>query len=158
MEGLRSRRMSLRAPVYMDVRCDLADGSTLRGKAINLGTEGIYIKSANPISVGENLEMEFLLPGTLNSLRLTGEVKWARDHDKKRDLGEELYAAGIKFENLEDPYRGMVRDYIFRMLTNEALLRDGGILRVLDDIRNLPPADRLKAYHILIKKGTGTIL
>jgi hypothetical protein len=52
----------------------------------------------------------------------------------------------------------MIRDYTLKMLDNEELLRDGGILLVLDDLRNLPPEDRLKAYHILIKKGTGLIL
>jgi hypothetical protein len=44
------------------------------------------------------------------------------------------------------------------MLDNEELLRDGGILVVLDELRNLPPEDRLKGYHLLIKKGTGPIL
>jgi hypothetical protein len=52
----------------------------------------------------------------------------------------------------------MIRDYTLKMLNNEELLRNGGILLVLDDLRNLPPEDRLKAYNILIKKGSGHIL
>ena len=55
----------------------------------------------------------------------------------------------------KEPYHGMIRDYSLKMLNNEELLRDGGILLVLDDLRNLPPEDRLKAYNILIKKGSG---
>ena len=68
------------------------------------------------------------------------------------------HVAGIKFSGLEEPYHGMIRDYTLKMLDNEELLRDGGILLVLDDLRNLPPEDRLKAYHILIKKGSGPVL
>ncbi len=158
MEEERSKRKSLRAPVCTDVRCDLADGSTTKGKAINSGTEGIYIKSPEPIRVGENVEVEFLMPGTLNSLRLAGEVKWARALDKDRKLDENFHVAGIKFVNLEEPYRGMVRDYTLKMLNNEALLQGEGILRLLDDLRNLPPEERLKAYHVLIRKGSGPVL
>jgi hypothetical protein len=157
MEDERSKRKSLRAPVYLDVRCDLPDGTTVKGKAINLGTEGLYLKSPEPMTVGDNVEVEFLLPGTLNSLRLNGEVMWARGVDKEENREDNFHVAGIRFENLEEPYRGMVQDYTLKMLSNEALLQGKGILRLLDDLRNLPPDERLKAYHILIKKGSGPI-
>jgi hypothetical protein len=157
MEDERSRRKSLRAPVYLDVRCDLPDGTTVKGKAINLGTEGIYFKSPEPMTVGKNVEVEFLLPGTLNSLRLNGKVVWARAMDKEGETGDSSHVAGIRFENLGEPYRGMIQDYTLKMLSNEALLKVEGILRLMDDLRNLPADERLKGYHILIKKGTGPI-
>ena len=157
MEGERSKRKSLRGPVNLDVRFDLADGSSLRAKIINLGTEGIFVKSAEPLHPGESVGLEFLLPGTLNSIQLVGEVMYSRTNEEE---GEDAayHVAGIKFSDLEEPYHGMIRDYTLKMLDNEELLRDGGILLVLDDLRNLPPEDRLKAYHILIKKGAGPIL
>jgi hypothetical protein len=157
MEDERSKRKSLRAPVYLDVRCDLPDGTTVKGKAINLGTEGMYLKSPEPMTVGNNVEVEFLLPGTLNSLRLNGEVMWARAMDKAGETGDSFHVAGIRFANLEEPYLGMIQDYTLKMLSNEALLKGEGILRLLDDLRNLPADERLKGYHILIKKGTGPI-
>ena len=157
MEGERSKRKSLRVPVNLDVRFDLADGSSLRAKIINLGTEGIFVKSPEPLHPGESVALEFLLPGTLNSIELVGEVMYSRTNEEE---GEDAayHVAGIKFSDLEEPYHGMIRDYTLKMLDNEELLRDGGILLVLDDLRNLSPEDRLKGYHILIKKGTGPIL
>jgi hypothetical protein len=156
MEGGRSKRKSLRVPVNLDVRFDLADGSTLKARIINLGTEGIFVKSAAALHPGESVSLEFLLPGTLNSIQLVGEVMYSRTEEDEPDAG--YHVAGIKFSDLEEPYHGMIRDYTLKMLDNDELLRDGGILLVLDDLRNLPPEDRLKAYHILIKKGTGPIL
>ena len=156
MEGGRSKRKSLRVPVNLDVRFDLADGSTLKAKIINLGTEGIFVKSDEPLHPGESVSLEFLIPGTLNSIQLTGEVMYSRTDADEHDA--EYHVAGIKFSDLAEPYHGMVRDYTLKMLDNEELLRDGGILLVLDDLRNLPPEDRLKGYHILIKKGSGPVL
>jgi len=158
MEEGRGQRKSLRVPVNLDVRCDLADGSSLKAKIINLGAEGIFIKSADPLSPGDTLTMEFLLPGTLNSIELAGEVMYSRVHEDEQGQDEDVYVAGIQFSDLKEPYYGMIRDYTLKMLNNEELLRDGGILLVLDDLRNLPPKDRLKAYNILIKKGSGHIL
>ena len=156
MEEGRSKRKSLRVPVNLDVRFDLADGSTLKAKIINLGTEGIFVKSDEPLRPGESVSLEFLIPGTLNSIQLTGEVMYSRTDEDEQDA--EYHVAGIKFSDLTEPYHGMVRDYTLKMLDNEELLRDGGILLVLDDLRNLPPEDRLKGYHILIKKGSGPVL
>jgi hypothetical protein len=158
MEDDRSKRRSLRTPVYLDVRCDLADGTSVKAKVINLGTEGIFIKSAQPIDDGADVTVEFMLPGTLNSIRVDGEVMWSRAHEGGGNRDEDLHVAGIRFRGLEEPYRSLVQDYTLKMLNNEDLLRDGGILQLLDDLRNLPPMERLKAYHILIKKGSGPVL
>jgi hypothetical protein len=119
---------------------------------------GIFIKSPDPISMGENVTVEFLLPGTLNSIRVPGEAAWARAHEEGEGEDENCHMVGIEFTDLEEPYRGLVLDYTLKMLNNEDLLRDGGILLVLDDLRNLPAAERLKAYNILIKKGSGPVL
>jgi hypothetical protein len=156
MEGGRSKRKSLRVPVNLDVRLDLVAGSSLKAKIVNLGTEGIFVKSAEPLHPGEIIRLEFLLPGTLSSIQLAGEVMYSRTNEDERD--GEYHVAGIKFSGLEEPYHGMIRDYTLKMLDNEELLRDGGILLVLDDLRNLPPEDRLKGYHVLIKKGSGPVL
>jgi len=157
MEGGRSKRKSLRVPVNLDVRFDLADGSILKAKIINLGTEGIFVKSAEPLHPGESVNLEFLLPGTLNSVQLTGEVMHSRTEEQAESEDAGYHVAGIKFSNLEEPYHRMISDYALQMLDNEELLRDGGILLVLDDLRNLPSEDRLKGYHILIKKGSGLV-
>lgn len=155
LEAGRSKRKSLRVPVYLPLRCDHADGAKIEAKVINLGTEGILIESSGPISVGESVAVEFLLPDTLNSLRLAGEVVWSRATEEGEDRKKDYHLAGIKFVGLDELHRALIRDFTIRMLDNEDLLRNGGILLVLDDLRNLPPKDRLKAYHILIGKGAG---
>ena len=148
----------MRVPVNLDVRFDLGDGSSLKAKIVNLGTEGIFVKSAEPLHPGDSVSLEFLLPGTLNSIQLVGEVMYSRTNEDQHAGDGRYHVAGIKFSALEEPYYGMIRDYTLKMLDNEELLRDGGILVVLDELRNLPPEDRLKGYHLLIKKGTGPIL
>jgi hypothetical protein len=158
MEEGRNKRKGLRVPVNLDVRCDLTDGSSLKAKIVNLGTEGILIKSAEPLSPGDRLTMEFLLPGTLSSLQLVGEVIYSRANEQEQDQVEDVHTAGIEFADLKEPYLGLIREYTLKMLNNEDLLRDGGILLVLEDLRSLPPEYRLKAYNILIKKGSGHFL
>ncbi|MFP3869364.1 MAG: PilZ domain-containing protein [Syntrophobacteria bacterium] len=155
----RARRKSLRAPVYLDVRCDLPDGTTLMGKGINLGTEGIFIKIAHPIKIEDRVTLEFLLPDTMNSVRLAGETVWTRSYQANRDEEESFHVAGVRFIGLVESYRSLLRDFTLRMLADdEALRRQGGILRVLEDIRNLPSMERLKAYTILTRKYSSPLL
>ena len=61
--------------MYLDVRVDLQDGSAVKGKVINLSTEGICLKTDDPIFAKEEISAEFLLPDTLSSVRLGGEVR-----------------------------------------------------------------------------------
>jgi len=140
------------------LRCDRSDGSTVEAKVLNLGTEGILIESGEPIHVGESLELEFFLPATLNSVRLAGEVVWSCACNEGEDQEELQHMAGIKFTNHDELYRSVIRDYTIEMVNNDDLLRNGGILLVLDELRNLPANDRLKAYHVLIGKGSGPVL
>ena len=75
-------RKSLRVRVYLDVRCDLASGATVKGKIVNLGTAGVCVQTGDPVAVRQNLSMEFLLPNTLSSVQLEGKVAWVRlDHE-----------------------------------------------------------------------------
>ena len=155
LEEGRSKRKSVRVPVYLPLRCDRADGSTIEAKVINLGTEGILIESSGPIGVGESLAVEFLLPDTLNSIRLAAEVVWSRATEEGEAREKDYHLTGIEFVDLDELHRTLISDFTIRMLDNDELLREGGILRVLEDIRNLSPKDRLKAYHILIGKRAG---
>ena len=75
MEEGRAKRRCPRIPVHLDVRADLKDGTAVKGKVINLSTEGICIKTDDPIFAKEEITTEFLLPDTLSSVRLGGEVR-----------------------------------------------------------------------------------
>ena len=153
MEKGRGARKCPRVPVFLDVRCDLDSGARLKGKIIDLSTEGISAKFESPMAVTEKVTVEFLLPNTLNSIEVAGEVVWYRlDPDGKGD-GEDLHFVGIKFVDLEDTHRNLICGYSLKMLHDEDLILQQGVDRVLSDIRNLPPMERQRALDILVQKG-----
>ena len=148
----RSNRAGLRVPVDFDVRCEMAGPKTLMGKAINLSTAGMLIMTSEPISKEEKLGLEFLMPHTLNSIIVEGESVWTCTRAAEKG---DVQGIGIKFVDLEEPYLSMIRDYALTKLYDKEFLQEEGIIQVLSDIRNLPSSWRLKAYHILLKKGSG---
>lgn len=148
----RSRRTGLRVPVDFDVCCQVAGRRTCMGKAINISTSGIFIMTSEPINTEEKIGLEFLIPETLNSIKVEGKAVWncTRTAQNGRSQG-----IGIKFVDLKEPYASMIQDYSLSKLYDDEFLQEEGIDQVLSDIRNLPPSWRLKAYDILIKKGSG---
>jgi hypothetical protein len=153
MEKGRARRKCPRIPVYLDVRIDLMDGIAIKGKIINLSTEGVCVKSDEPVWVKEVITTEFLLPHTLNSVRLAGEVVWYRFDAKAVEEGERVHSAGVRFLDLAESYRSLIRYFTLKMLHDAELVREQGIDRVLSDVLNLPPKEREAALVILKQKG-----
>ena len=146
----RDRRKGLRAPVYLDVRCELSNGTVLKGKVINLGTDGIGVKITDPVPTKDNVVVEFLIPDNLTSIRAAGDVMWCRSHPKEHSQKNPCHLAGIKFKDLSRDCRVLLCDYILRkVLCNDDLLQLNGIPQVMNYIRHLPPIDRLKYYRIL---------
>ena len=145
----RSKRTGLRIPVDFDVRCELVGYPAVMGKAVNMSTGGIFITTTEPIGVQVRMNLEFLMPDTLNSIQVQGESVWSRPLEVQQDLWQ---GTGIRFVGLPEPYLSLIRDYSLSRLYDEEFVRREGILQILSDIRNLPPLDRLKAYHILIRK------
>ena len=119
------------------------------GKAVNMSTGGIFITTAEPIGIQVKMNLEFLIPETLNSIQVQGESVWSRPHKAQTNLWQ---GTGIRFVSLEEPYLSMIRDYSLIKLYDEDFVRREGIVQILSDIRNLTPLYRLKAYHILIRK------
>ena len=153
MEEGRAKRKCLRIPVYVDVRVDLKDGTVVQGKIINLSTEGICIKTDDPIFAREEIRAEFLLPDTLNSVRLGGEVVWYRFDKDAAAKQERVHFSGVRFIDLGESYRSLIRYYTLKMLHDVQMVREQGIERVLNDVRNLPSRERSDALRILFEKG-----
>ena len=145
----RSKRAGLRIPVDFDVRCELSGYPMVMGRAVNMSTGGIFIPTAEPIGMQVKMDLEFLMPETLNSVQVQGESVWSRPHQGQSKLWQ---GTGIRFVSLAEPYLRMIRDYSLIRLYDEDFVRREGIIQILSDIRNLPPLYRLKAYHILIRK------
>lgn len=153
MKEGRAKRRCPRIPVYLDVRVDLKDGSAVKGKVINLSTEGICIKTDDPIFAKEEISAEFLLPDTLSSVRLGGEVVWYRFDKKAVAKKERLHFSGVRFLDLGESYRSLIRYYTLKMLHDVELVREQGIERVLNDVLNLPSKEKKEALRILFQKG-----
>jgi hypothetical protein len=145
----RSKRAGLRIPVDFDVRCELRGSPMVMGRAVNISTGGIFITTAEPIGLQVKVNLEFLMPDTLNSIQVQGESVWSRPHKTQTILSQ---GTGIRFVGLAEPYLSLIRDYSLIKLYEDAFVSRAGILQMLGDIRNLPPLYRLKAYHILIRK------
>jgi uncharacterized protein (DUF1684 family) len=153
MEEGRAKRKCPRIPVYMDVRVDLKGGTVVKGKVINLSTEGICIKTDDPIFAKEEMTAEFLLPDTLNSVRLGGEVVWYRFDKKAAAKQERVHFSGVRFLDLGESYRSLIRYYTLKMLHDVEMVREQGIERVLNDVLNLPSKEKNDALRILLQKG-----
>ena len=145
----RSKRAGLRIPVDFDVRCELTGSPTVMGRAVNMSTGGIFIATAEPIGLEVKVNLEFLMPDTLNSIQVQGESVWSRPHKAQTNLSQ---GTGIRFVGLAEPYLSLIQDYSLIKLYDDDFVRREGILQILSDIRNLTPLYRLKAYHILIRK------
>jgi hypothetical protein len=153
MEEGRAKRKCPRIPVYMDVRIDLKDGTVVKGKIINLSTEGICIKTDDPIFAKEEIRAEFLLPDTLNSVSLGGEVVWYRFDKNAVAKRERVHFSGVRFIDLGESYRSLIRYYTLKMLHDVEMVREQGIERVLNDVLNLPSREKSDALRILFEKG-----
>ena len=153
MDEGRKRRKCPRIPVYLDVRVDLKDRTKVKGKVINLSTEGICIKTDDPVFAKEEITAEFLLPDTLSSVRLGGKVVWYRYDTKSVDKKEQVHFSGVQFLDLVESYRSLIRYFTLKMLHDVELVREQGIDKVISDVLNLPPKERETALTILTHKG-----
>ena len=147
----RSKRTGLRIPVDFQVRCEYGGKPTVMAKAVNMSTGGIFITTSEPIELQARLGLEFLMPATMNSIQVQGESVWNCPCASQE---KQLQGTGIKFVNLKEPYLSLIQDYALNKLYDDAFVEAEGIFQLLSDIRNLPPQWRLKAYTILIKKGS----
>ncbi|MEJ2236206.1 MAG: PilZ domain-containing protein, partial [Syntrophobacterales bacterium] len=107
MEEGRQKRKCPRIPVYLDVRVDQQDGVVVQGKVINLSTEGICIKTDDPVFANEEITVEFLLPDTLTSVRLGGRVVWYRYDTKTIERKDQVHFSGVQFLDIVESYRSL---------------------------------------------------
>jgi hypothetical protein len=113
-EGEQQRRKSRRVPVSFLVYCIQTDDDIIVGKAYNLSTQGIAIKTNYPISKNEKLGMEFIVPNRSSPIRVTGEVMWRLFHGDNSSWQETLFSAGIKYLDIEDSFRSAIEQYLLK--------------------------------------------
>jgi hypothetical protein len=113
-EGKEQRRKSQRLPVSFLVYCQQAEQASIVGKAYNLSTDGVALKTNYPISKNEKLVMEFLVPNRDSPFRMVGEVMWRQFHGDTKGQQETLFSAGIKFIDIEAALRRAIEQYLLR--------------------------------------------
>lgn len=153
----KNRRTSLRAPLYIDVGFRLACGNVHNGKIINLSTGGAFIKVDEPVGSNEMVTVRFSLPSISKLMQLEGEVVWSRSYLKPKPEFGVVNIVGVKFINIREKYRRLIKNYILQAIYMDAQVRSLGILLVMGKIRKLPPAYRLRAYDLLINRGHCTL-
>jgi len=109
-----------RVPVDFDVRCGQANGTLLKGRALNLSTGGIFIITSKPLVLGERLTVEFLLPGSLSPINIIGESVWCRSYNDEIGQINPPHVAGIKFIDVPKRYGHLIQDYILEMLSSKS--------------------------------------
>ncbi|HVO83472.1 MAG TPA: PilZ domain-containing protein [Syntrophobacteria bacterium] len=152
MERYEPKRKGLRAPVSFFVSCRRADGSAVKGRASNLSTQGLALQTSWPLLVGERVTAEFLVPDTLNSVVLTGEVAWCWSKRNEATPGSTAYAAGIRFLNLTEPFWSVVCRFCLKQLYDERLFRSGELRVLLAEVAGMSPKEKARALQILAGK------
>ena len=153
----KNRRKSLRAPLYIDASFRLACGTFRRGKIINLSTGGVFIKIPELLSSKERVTVRFSLSSISKPMQLKGQAVWSRSYLKHKPRFEVVNVMGVKFLSIREKYRRLIKDYILQAIHMDSQVCSLGILLVIEKIRKLPPADRLKAYDLLINRGHATL-
>jgi len=153
----KNRRKSLRAPLYIDASFRLACGTLNRAKIINLSTGGVFIKVDEPVGSKERIVVRFSLQSISKHMQLEGEVVWSRSYLKPKPKFEMVNVMGVKFVNIREKHKRLIKNYILQAIYMEAQVRSLGISLVMGKIRKLPPAYRLRAYDLLINRGHATL-
>jgi len=112
MDTQQTRRRSQRVSIFSNTHCELADLTKFGGKAYNLSTGGIALKTNYPIRVKEQITAELVVPKWDKPLRVEGKVVWRRFHEDSPGQEETLFTAGIIFLDLKEPSLTIIRDYI----------------------------------------------
>jgi uncharacterized protein (TIGR02266 family) len=111
-----------RVPVDFNVRCGQANGSILKGRALNLSTGGIFIITSEPLVLGERLSVEFLLPGNLTPINVIGESVWCRSYSDEIGQNKPPHVAGMRFIDMPKRYGHLIQNYILEMLSSKSLV------------------------------------
>jgi uncharacterized protein (TIGR02266 family) len=77
----------------------------------NLSLGGICIRTSSPEEVGTVVDVVVNFPELGNQIALTGEVVWA-NRTPPQDMG-------IRWVDLDDQRRGLLRDYLHEVKTRE---------------------------------------
>ena len=77
----------------------------------NIGMGGLFVRTEEPAKIGDQLYLQFNLPGTEHSIQCEGEVKWLKKQ------GQRYLGMGISFLSLRHEDKDLIDHYVHRITT-----------------------------------------
>jgi CheY-like chemotaxis protein len=99
---VRERRSHTRLPFHTVVTCR-AGGKQFKASSLNIGENGILLDASGGLEVGQELDMEFMLPDIPELRKLRGRIVRAESPDR----------VGVQFADVATEDREAIRRYIF---------------------------------------------
>ena len=95
-----SMRENARKPCLVKV-IGVVQDQTFKSYIVDISTVGVFIETSNNYAVGQSIKLTFALPGQKDPMKLAGKIAW-----------KGLQGIGVKFANLTDNHKKIIRDFI----------------------------------------------
>jgi uncharacterized protein (TIGR02266 family) len=103
------RRRSIRAPVVVRIEYATVD-ALFSDFTRNINEGGVFIETDCPGEIDSVVHLRFRLPGTRETLKVTGRVAWIDTGSSGRPIG-----MGVEFENLSERDRDRINEIVARL-------------------------------------------
>lgn len=110
---MSDKRRYMRFNVFFDAMARVG-GALKKLKINNFSKEGIGVLSQEAFNEGEDVEIEFMIPGDNVPIILEGEIAWASDPTAPGSK----HASGIKLKEKNDAQRNRLLGYIYKKWLN----------------------------------------
>ena len=111
-DGVRTvveRRRSTRAPVVVRIEYATVD-ALFSDFTRNINEGGVFIETDCPAPLDSVVHLRFRLPGTRETLKVTGRVAWIEPGEDDQPQG-----MGVEFEHLSDRDRERINELVVRL-------------------------------------------
>ena len=72
----------------------------------NIGMGGLFVRTEDPSKIGDQVYLQFNLPGTDHIIQCEGEVKWLKKQ------GQHYLGMGISFSSLRHEDKAFIDNYV----------------------------------------------
>jgi type IV pilus assembly protein PilZ len=103
------RRLSERAPVTVRVDYSTID-AMFSEFTRNINEGGLFIESETLLTLEDQVQLQFRLPGIEDPVKVSGRVAWIREGEADGPPG-----MGIEFENLDQKARQQIDELVQRL-------------------------------------------
>lgn len=110
-----AKRAAPRVAARVLVRFGCDSPPDLHDYSVNIGAGGIYLATSRKLELGEDLELEFILPTWDQTLLCHGQVAWLNQGESRQrpDLAE---GAGVAFQALNRETRLTLQHFVMHSL------------------------------------------